>query len=166
MLCEPYHFRSQRRLEKYGFVLVCSFSTAAVRNIFSFLRQILRIFDNYHFDILIILGPMTKKMLHRLPLMENAQIRYMTNGPESFTPDSRYFLGEVPEVGCHQLHSKAVVHSSFFRTATQNLAIRTRDAKLVLSFLILKKYLELDDPLRSLIVLRVLPLMSSISSLA
>ncbi|XP_067053975.1 pyruvate dehydrogenase phosphatase regulatory subunit, mitochondrial-like [Acropora muricata] len=43
-------------------------------------------------------GPMTKKMLHRLPLMENAQIRYMTNGPESFTPDSRYFLGEVPEV--------------------------------------------------------------------
>lgn len=31
--------------------------------------------------------------------MENAQIRYMTNGPESFTPDSRYFLGEVPEVG-------------------------------------------------------------------
>lgn len=67
---------------------------------------------------------------------------------------------------CHQLHLKAVVHSSFFRTATQNLAIRTRDAKLVLSFLILKKYLELDDPLRSLIVLRVLPLMSSISSLA
>ncbi|XP_015780112.1 PREDICTED: pyruvate dehydrogenase phosphatase regulatory subunit, mitochondrial-like [Acropora digitifera] len=44
-------------------------------------------------------GPMTKKMLHRLPLMENAQIRYMTNGPESFTPDSRYFLGEVPEAG-------------------------------------------------------------------
>ncbi|KAK2554794.1 Pyruvate dehydrogenase phosphatase regulatory subunit [Acropora cervicornis] len=43
-------------------------------------------------------GPMTKKMLHRLPLMENAQIRHMTNGPESFTPDSRYFLGEVPEV--------------------------------------------------------------------
>lgn len=43
-------------------------------------------------------GPMTKKMLHRLPLMENAQIRYMTNGPESFTPDSRYLLGEVPEV--------------------------------------------------------------------
>lgn len=92
-------FFLQRRLEKYEFVLVCSYSTAAVRNIFSFLRQILRLFDNYHFDILIILGPMTKKMLHRLPLMENAQIRYMTNGPESFTPDSRYLLGEVPEVG-------------------------------------------------------------------
>lgn len=39
------------------------------------------------------------KMLHRLPMMENAEIRHMTNGPESFTPDSRYLLGEVPEVG-------------------------------------------------------------------
>ncbi|KAJ7384995.1 hypothetical protein OS493_018684 [Desmophyllum pertusum] len=38
------------------------------------------------------------KMLHRLPLMETAEIRHMTNGPESFTPDSRYLLGEVPEV--------------------------------------------------------------------
>lgn len=81
---------------------------------------------------------MTNKMLHRLPLMKNAQIRYMTNGPESFTPDSRYFLGEVPEVrtviACHQFHSKALVDSSFFPNASQNLAIRTRDAKLVLSF--------------------------------
>ena len=39
------------------------------------------------------------KMLHRLPLIENAEIRHMTNGPESFTSDSRYLLGEVPEVG-------------------------------------------------------------------
>lgn len=43
-------------------------------------------------------GPMISKMLHRLPTMENAQIRQMINGPESFTPDSRYLLGEVPEV--------------------------------------------------------------------
>ena len=39
------------------------------------------------------------KMLHRMPLMEKAEIRHLTNGPESFTPDSRYLLGEVPEVG-------------------------------------------------------------------
>lgn len=45
-----------------------------------------------HFDELM------RKMLHRLPSMENAEIRYMINGPESFTPDSRYLLGEVPEV--------------------------------------------------------------------
>jgi len=40
------------------------------------------------------------KILHRMPLMERAEIRSMINGPESFTPDSRYLLGEVPEVGC------------------------------------------------------------------
>jgi len=39
------------------------------------------------------------KILHRMPLMEKAEIRSMINGPESFTPDSRYLLGEVPEVG-------------------------------------------------------------------
>ena len=39
------------------------------------------------------------KILHRMPLMENAEIRSMINGPESFTPDGRYLLGEVPEVG-------------------------------------------------------------------
>lgn len=43
-------------------------------------------------------GPLMDKMLHRLPPMENAEIRHLTNGPESFTPDSRYLLGEVPEV--------------------------------------------------------------------
>lgn len=37
-------------------------------------------------------------MLHRLPFMEKAEIRQMINGPESFTPDGRYLLGEVPEV--------------------------------------------------------------------
>ena len=36
--------------------------------------------------------------LHRLPVMEKAEIRSMINGPESFTPDGRYLLGEVPEV--------------------------------------------------------------------
>ncbi|KAL9975914.1 hypothetical protein ACROYT_G013133 [Oculina patagonica] len=45
-----------------------------------------------HFDELL------SKMHHRLPLMEKAEIRHMTNGPESFTPDSRYLLGEAPEV--------------------------------------------------------------------
>lgn len=37
-------------------------------------------------------------MLHRFPFMEKAEIRQMINGPESFTPDGRYLLGEVPEV--------------------------------------------------------------------
>ena len=36
--------------------------------------------------------------LHRFPVIEKAEIRSMINGPESFTPDGRYLLGEVPEV--------------------------------------------------------------------
>lgn len=45
-----------------------------------------------HFDELM------TQILHRLPLVENAEVRSMINGPESFTPDSRYLLGEAPEV--------------------------------------------------------------------
>lgn len=39
-----------------------------------------------------------QELLHRMPQLANAEIRQMINGPESFTPDSRYLLGEVPEV--------------------------------------------------------------------
>ena len=30
--------------------------------------------------------------------MQNAQVKQLINGPESFTPDGRYILGEAPEV--------------------------------------------------------------------
>ncbi|XP_022794248.1 pyruvate dehydrogenase phosphatase regulatory subunit, mitochondrial-like [Stylophora pistillata] len=43
-------------------------------------------------------GELLGNMLHRFPFMEKAEIRQMINGPESFTPDGRYLLGEVPEV--------------------------------------------------------------------
>ncbi|MCB0031928.1 MAG: GcvT family protein [Anaerolineales bacterium] len=36
--------------------------------------------------------------LHRIPVLENCGIRHFMNGPESFTPDNRYILGEAPEV--------------------------------------------------------------------
>ena len=36
--------------------------------------------------------------LSLIPALETAQIKSMTNGPESFTPDNRYFLGEAPEL--------------------------------------------------------------------
>lgn len=47
----------------------------------------------------LVLGELMDNMLHRFPSMEKAEIRQMINGPESFTPDGRYLLGEVPEVG-------------------------------------------------------------------
>jgi len=34
----------------------------------------------------------------RIPSLETAPVRQQVNGPESFTPDTRYMLGEAPEV--------------------------------------------------------------------
>ena len=42
--------------------------------------------------------PLLDGILHRIPAMENAEIRQMINGPESFTPDFRAVFGEAPEV--------------------------------------------------------------------
>ncbi len=42
--------------------------------------------------------PYLKKSFYRLPMLENAGIRKFFSGPESFTPDTQYLLGETPEV--------------------------------------------------------------------
>ncbi len=42
--------------------------------------------------------PYLKKSFHRLPMLGNAGIRKFFSGPESFTPDTQYLLGETPEV--------------------------------------------------------------------
>ncbi len=42
------------------------------------------------------LGPFYEKMMHRLPILEDAGIRLHFCGPESFTPDGQYHLGEAP----------------------------------------------------------------------
>jgi glycine/D-amino acid oxidase-like deaminating enzyme/glycine cleavage system aminomethyltransferase T len=36
--------------------------------------------------------------LHRTPVLETAEIRQLLNGPESFTPDGNFILGEAPEL--------------------------------------------------------------------
>ena len=43
------------------------------------------------------------QLLHRFPVMEKAEVKQMINGPESFTPDGKYILGEAPEVGTHDM---------------------------------------------------------------
>jgi pyruvate dehydrogenase phosphatase regulatory subunit len=45
-----------------------------------------------HFHILL------DKMLHRLPCLGEAEVKQLINGPESFTPDGRWILGETPEI--------------------------------------------------------------------
>ena len=42
--------------------------------------------------------PMLEKAMHRIPVLKTAGIQTIFNGPESFTPDNRYYLGEAPEV--------------------------------------------------------------------
>ena len=48
--------------------------------------------DMEHFE------PILNSAIARMPLLEHAGIALFFNGPESFTPDDRYYLGETPEV--------------------------------------------------------------------
>lgn len=41
--------------------------------------------------------PMMKLALHRLPSLESAEVKTLINGPESFTPDGTFMLGETAE---------------------------------------------------------------------
>lgn len=42
--------------------------------------------------------PVLEKAINRFPALAEAGIRTFFNGPESFTPDDRYMLGEAPEL--------------------------------------------------------------------
>jgi 4-methylaminobutanoate oxidase (formaldehyde-forming) len=44
------------------------------------------------------LGPFVEMAARRVPLLRDAGIKLFFNGPESFTPDDRYILGEAPEL--------------------------------------------------------------------
>jgi 4-methylaminobutanoate oxidase (formaldehyde-forming) len=48
--------------------------------------------DFEHFE------PVLEKAMHRMPVLENTGIATWFNGPESFTPDDQYLLGETAEV--------------------------------------------------------------------
>ncbi|BCH24307.1 GcvT family protein [Mesorhizobium sp. L-8-3] len=49
--------------------------------------------DFAHFE------PILEKGVNRMPMLGTAGIHTFFNGPESFTPDDRYYLGEAPELG-------------------------------------------------------------------
>ncbi len=42
--------------------------------------------------------PILDKAIRRMPMLAEAGIHTFFNGPESFTPDDRYYLGEAPEL--------------------------------------------------------------------
>lgn len=43
-------------------------------------------------------GPMMENAIHRVPALEHAEIRTFLNGPESFTFDDRFHIGEAPSL--------------------------------------------------------------------
>lgn len=43
-------------------------------------------------------GPIMEQALARVPALETAGIKQLLNGPESFTPDGNFILGEAPEL--------------------------------------------------------------------
>jgi glycine cleavage system T protein len=49
--------------------------------------------DMDHFEPILEMG------VNRMPILASAGIHTFFNGPESFTPDDRYYLGEAPELG-------------------------------------------------------------------
>ncbi|MEH6626895.1 MAG: FAD-dependent oxidoreductase [Motiliproteus sp.] len=44
------------------------------------------------------LEPYLEAAMHRVPLLEQTGLQLFFNGPEAFTPDDRYHLGEAPEL--------------------------------------------------------------------
>jgi glycine cleavage system aminomethyltransferase T/glycine/D-amino acid oxidase-like deaminating enzyme len=54
--------------------------------------------------------------LHRTPCLETAQIKMLLNGPESFTPDGNFILGEAPELRnyfvCAGFNSAGIANSA------------------------------------------------------
>ena len=46
-------------------------------------------------------GPIFERSIHRVPALAECGIQLLFNGPESFTPDGVFYMGEAPEVdGC------------------------------------------------------------------
>jgi 4-methylaminobutanoate oxidase (formaldehyde-forming) len=58
--------------------------------------------DGFHFTLLDSnwdhFEPMMERLLGRIPALQTAGIKQLINGPESFTPDGNFILGEAPEV--------------------------------------------------------------------
>ena len=56
-----------------------------------------------------------KNAIHRTPCLETAQVKLLLNGPESFTGDGNFILGEAPEVGgyfvCAGFNSAGIANS-------------------------------------------------------
>ena len=59
--------------------------------------------------------PLMINAIHRTPCLETAKVKMLLNGPESFTPDGNFILGEAPELGnyfvCAGFNSAGIANS-------------------------------------------------------
>jgi glycine cleavage system aminomethyltransferase T/glycine/D-amino acid oxidase-like deaminating enzyme len=59
--------------------------------------------------------PLMKNAMHRTPCLETAPVKMLLNGPESFTPDGNFILGEAPELRgyfvCAGFNSSGIANS-------------------------------------------------------
>jgi hypothetical protein len=46
-------------------------------------------------------GPLMEEAMLRVPVLETTPLKTLLNGPESFTPDNAYILGEAPQLVSH-----------------------------------------------------------------
>ncbi len=62
-----------------------------------------------HFEVLM------ANAIHRTPCLETAEVKLLLNGPESFTPDGNFILGEAPELAgyfvCAGFNSAGIANS-------------------------------------------------------
>ncbi len=74
--------------------------------------------------------PLMTNAIHRTPCLETAEIKMLLNGPESFTPDGNFILGEAPELRnyfvCAGFNSSGIANSGGAGRLTAEWIIRRR----------------------------------------
>jgi heterotetrameric sarcosine oxidase gamma subunit len=102
--------------------------------------------DMDHFE------PILANAINRVPLLETAGIQLFFNGPESFTPDNRYYLGEAPElkncyvatgfnsIGIQSSGGAGLVLSQWIKNGHPPMDVNGMDIKRIHPFQSVKKY--------------------------
>ncbi len=104
--------------------------------------------DMDHFE------PILAAAINRVPLLETAGIQLFFNGPESFTPDVRYYLGETPElkncyvasgfnsIGIQSSGGAGLVLADWIKNGHPPMDVNGIDIRRIHPFQSVKKYLH------------------------
>ena len=96
--------------------------------------------------------PIMEEALHRIPALETAEVRVLLNGPESFTLDGAFLMGEAPELGgffmCCGMNSMGVASSGGAGRALADWVV-DGDPGLDLSSVDVRRFPRVRDSLRA-----------------